>query len=87
MLKRHGIGISMDGKGAWRGNVFVERLWRSIKCEEIYLKAYDSVGCARRSIAQYMTFYNSQRPHLAHNRTTPDEAYLAALPFAQMQAV
>ena len=85
-LKRHGIRISMDGKGAWRDNVFVERLWRSIKYEEIYLKAYDSVRAARCGIAQYLQFYNSQRPHQAHSQATPDEAYFAALPFAQMQA-
>lgn len=84
-LKRHGIRISMDGKGAWRDNVFVECLWRSIKYEEIYLKAYDSVRAARCSIAQYLQFKNSQRPHQAHNRVPPDEAYFAALPFAQMQ--
>ena len=85
-LKRHGIRISMDGKGAWRDNVFVERLWRSIKYEEIYLKAYDSVRAARCGIAQYLEFYNSKRPHQAHNQATPDEAYFAALPFAKMQA-
>lgn len=84
-LKRHGIRISMDGKGAWRDNVFVERLWRSIKYEEIYLKAYDSVRTARQGIGQYLQFYNSQRPHQAHGLATPDEAYLAALPFAQRQ--
>ena len=75
----------MDGKGAWRDNVFVERLWRSIKYEEIYLKAYDSVRAARSGIAQYLEFYNSERPHQAHSQATPDEAYFAALPFAQMQ--
>ena len=85
-LTRHGIRISMDGKGAWRDNVFVERLWRSIKYEEIYLKAYDSVHAARCGIAQYLQFYNSQRPHQAHSQATPDEAYFAALPFAKMQA-
>lgn len=86
LLKRHGIRISMDGKGAWRDNVFVERLWRSIKYEEIYLKAYDCVRAARSGIAQYLQFYNSNRPHQAHGQATPDEAYFAALPFAQMQA-
>ena len=86
LLKRHGIRISMDGKGAWRDNVFVERLWRSIKYEEIYLKAYDSVRAARCGIAQYLQFYNANRPHQAHGQATPDEAYLAALPFAQLQA-
>lgn len=87
LLQRHGIRISMDGKGAWRDNVFVERLWRSIKYEEIYLKAYDSVRAARCGIAKYLQFYNSQRPHQAHGQATPDEAYFAALPFAKMQAV
>ena len=85
LLERHGIRISMDGKGAWRDNVFVERLWRSIKYEEIYLKAYDCVRAARSGIAQYLEFYNSERPHQAHSQATPDEAYFAALPFAQMQ--
>lgn len=85
-LQRHGIRISMDGKGAWRDNVFVERLWRSIKYEEIYLKAYDSVRAARCGIGQYLEFYNSQRPHQTHHQGTPDEAYFAALPFAKMQA-
>ena len=83
LLKRHGIRISMDGKGAWRDNVFVERLWRSIKYEKIYLKAYDSVRAARCGIAQYSQFYNAHRPHQAHDHATPDEAYFAALPFAQ----
>jgi putative transposase len=61
-LNKAGIAISMDGKGAWRDNVFVERLWRSIKYEEIYLKAYDTVSEARASIGQYLTFYNGRRP-------------------------
>lgn len=73
----------MDSKGAWRDNLFAERLWRY---EEIYLKAYDSVRAARCGIAQYLEFYNSQRPHQAHNQATPDEAYFAALPFTQLQA-
>ena len=71
-LQRHGIRISMDGKGAWRDNVFVERLWRSIKYEEIYLKAYDSVRAARCGIGQYLEFYNSQRPHQTPHQGTPD---------------
>lgn len=75
-LKRHGIRISMDGKGAWRDNVFVERLWRSIKYEEIYLKAYDSVRAARCGIAQYLQFYNSQRPHQAHSHQCLQSAVL-----------
>lgn len=69
------ISISMDGKGAWRDNVFVERLWRSVKYEEVYLKAYQSVSEARASIGRYLQFYNTLRPHSALDRRTPDEAY------------
>jgi putative transposase len=69
------IAISMDGKGAWRDNVFVERIWKSIKYEEVYLHAYDSVGIARASIGRYLNFYNGRRPHSSLDRRTPDEAY------------
>ncbi|BDV33920.1 transposase (plasmid) [Methylocystis iwaonis] len=69
------ISISMDGKGAWRDNVFVERLWRSVKYEEVYLKAYDSMSEARASIGRYLAFYNEGRPHTALDGRTPDEAY------------
>jgi putative transposase len=69
------IKISMDGKGAWRDNVFVERLWRSVKYEEVYLHAYDSVAEARSSISRYLSFYNGRRPHQSLDRRTPDEAY------------
>jgi putative transposase len=69
------VSISMDGKGAWRDNVFVERLWRTIKYEEVYLKAYDSVSEARASIDRYLAFYNQGRPHSALDERTPDEAY------------
>jgi putative transposase len=75
LLHRHEIAISMDGKGAWRDNVFVERLWRSLKYEEVYLRAYDSVGEARRSIGRYFDFYNGKRPHSSLDRKTPDQAY------------
>jgi putative transposase len=75
-----GIALSMDGKGSWRDNVFIERLWRSAKYEEIYLKAYESVGQARQSIANYLTWYNQQRPHSSLSDKTPDEAYFAMLP-------
>ena len=75
-----GIAISMDGKGAWRDNVFVERLWRSIKYEEIYLRAYESVGEARASIGRYLTLYNGRRPHSSLDRRTPDQAYFDRLP-------
>jgi putative transposase len=80
VLADHGIAISMDGKGAWRDNVFVERLWRSLKYEEVYLKAYDSVGEARTSIGRYLNFYNAQRPHSSLDGMTPDQAYYAPLP-------
>jgi putative transposase len=80
VLHRNEIAISMDGKGAWRDNVFVERLWRSIKYEEVYLKAYDSVSEARASIGRYLTFYNGRRPHSSLDRRTPDQAYFDPLP-------
>jgi putative transposase len=63
VLIKNAIAISMDGKGAWRDNVFVERLWRSVKYEEVYLRAYDSVSEARASIGRYLNFYNGRRPH------------------------
>lgn len=69
------IAISMDGKGAWRDNVFVERLWRSVKYEEVYLRAYDTVSEARASIGRYLAFYNERRPHSSLDGRTPDEAY------------
>jgi putative transposase len=69
------VSISMDGKGAWRDNVFVERLWRTVKYEEVYLKAYDSVSEARASIGRYLIFYNEGRPHSSLDGRTPDEAY------------
>ena len=80
VLLKNEIAISMDGKGAWRDNVFVERLWRSIKYEEVYLKAYDSVSEARASIGRYLTFYNSRRPHSSLDRRTPDQAYFTPRP-------
>jgi putative transposase len=75
-----GVAISMDGKGSWRDNVFVERLWRSIKYEEVYLKAYDTVSEARVSIGLYLDFYNGRRPHSRLDRLTPDQAYFSRLP-------
>ena len=80
VLIRHEIAISMDGRGAWRDNVFVERLWRSVKYEEVYLKAYDDVPEARSSIGRYLDFYNGRRPHTALDRRTPDQAYFDPLP-------
>src|SRR3979409_236367 len=75
LLASHGIAISMDGKGAWRDNVFVERLWRSVKYEEVYLRAYESIGEARNSIGRYLDFYNGRRPHQSLDAATPDQAY------------
>ena len=80
LLTGNAIAISMDGRGAWRDNVFVERLWRSVKYEEIYLKAYDTVAEARTSLAAYFGFYNSRRPHSSLDRQTPDQAYFTPLP-------
>nr|WP_088504667.1 IS3 family transposase [Burkholderia ubonensis] len=74
------VRLSMDGKGAWRDNVFVERVWRSIKYEEVYLKAYESISHARRSIGKYIDLYNRKRPHSSLADQTPDEAYFATLP-------
>ena len=79
-LVGHGIAISMDGKGAWRDNVFVERLWRSVKYEEAYLRAYDSVSEARASIGRYFEFYNQRRPHASLDGSTPEQAYFTPLP-------
>ena len=79
-LTRNKIAISMDGKGAWRDNVFVERLWRSVKYEEVYLRAYDTVAEARASIGRYLSFYNTRRPHSSLDRRTPDQAYFTRLP-------
>ena len=80
VLLKADTAISMDGKGSWRDNVFVERLWRSIKYEEIFLRAYDSVSDARASIGRYLTFYNGRRPHSSLDRQTPDQAYFNRLP-------
>jgi putative transposase len=79
VLKAVGIAISMDGKGAWRDNIFVERLWRTIKYEEVYLRAYASVSEARNSIGRYLTFYNERRPHSSLGGQTPDQAYRTQL--------
>jgi putative transposase len=80
VLIENGIAISMDGKGAWRDNVFVERLWRSVKYEEVYLRAYDTASEARASIGRYLDFYNRRRPHSSLDGITPDHAYFNPLP-------
>ena len=79
-LKENGIAISMDGRGRWRDNVFVERIWKSIKYEEVYLHAYHSVSEARARIAKYIGFYNSMRPHSSLKALTPDQVYCNRLP-------
>ena len=78
-LKDADILISMDGKGRWVDNVFVERLWRSLKYEEVYLKAYDTVAEARLSIGNYFRFYNRERRHQGLDRQTPDQVYEGSL--------
>jgi len=80
VVQQHGISLSMDGKGAWRDNLFIERLWKSVKYEEVYLHAYDSVTEARHGLTRYFTFYNSGRPHTALDGQTPDMVYFAPLP-------
>ena len=80
VLLKAGVAISMDGKGSWRDNIFIERLWRSIKYEEIYLMAYETVSDARASIGRYLAFYNGRRPHSSLDRQTPDQAYFTRLP-------
>ena len=77
LLKDHGIRISMDGKGAWRDNVFIERLWRSVKYEEVYLHAYDTVSDSRTGIGRYFDLYNRRRPHSSLGRKTPDSVYFS----------
>ena len=80
LLQAHGIGISMDGRGRWLDNVFIERLWKTVKYEEVYLRAYESVSAAKTSLATYFAFYNTRRPHTSLARQTPDQIYFQALP-------
>ncbi len=75
VLEQHKIQISMDGKGCWRDNVFVERLWKSVKYEEVYLHGYETVSAARRALNRYFDFYNRRRPHSTPDGKTPDMAY------------
>ena len=85
-VKDRGCHLSMDGRGAWRDHVFVERLWKSVKYEQVYLHAYDSVTEARQSIMQYLDWYNRARPHSSLDRQTPDEAYAVMLPTGKLAA-
>ena len=80
LLLKTGVQISMDGRGSWRDNVFVERLWRSVKYEEVYLHAYANVAEARAGLGRYLTFYNSRRPHSSLDARTPDDAYFNHAP-------
>ena len=86
LLKEHQIQISMDGKGCWRDNVFVERLWKSVKYEEVYLKAYDNVTAAKAGLGSYLRFYNTRRPHQALDGESPDAVYFENLPQASIAA-
>ena len=86
LLKDNGIRISMDGKGCWRDNVFVERLWKSVKYEEVYLKAYDSVSDAKVHLGAYLNFFNTRRPHQSLDGKTPDTIYYADLPHERIAA-
>ena len=79
VLIKNEIAVSMDGRGAWRDNVFVERLWRSVKYEEVYLRAYEGVSDALASIGRYLDFYNGRRPHSGLDGIT-DHAYFTPLP-------
>ncbi len=79
VLLHHGIRISMDGRGCWRDNIFVERLWRSLKYEEVYLHGYDSVSAATAGIQRYFTLYNSRRPHSSLTDRTPDDVFFSSL--------
>ena len=74
------VRISMDGRGAWRDNVFVERLWKSVKYEEVYVRAYNTVSEARASLARYFKFYNTRRPHSSLDRMTPEQFYFHTPP-------
>jgi putative transposase len=79
LLHQHGIAISMDGQGCWRDNIFVERLWRTIKYEEVHLHAYDTVSATTAGLTRYLTLYNTRRPHSSLADQTPDEAYFTPL--------
>ena len=80
LLEQHGIKISMDGKGSYRDNLFIERLWRTVKYEEVYLKAYQNGKDARIGIGDYFRFYNTARPHQALGYRTPGEVF-TSIPF------
>ena len=84
ILESHDIKISMDGKGRWLDNVFIERLWRSVKYEDVYLKAYGSITEVRQGLGEYFEFYNLRRRHQSIDRKTPDIVYWSTLPKIQV---
>jgi putative transposase len=86
VLQDHNISISMDGKGRWMDNVFIERLWWSVKYQDVYLKAYSSIAEARKGLSEYFEFYNSHRRHQSLDRRTPDDVYFSTLPKMQVAA-
>jgi putative transposase len=83
LIRAHGIQLSMDGQGRWVDNVFVERLWKSVKYEEVYLHGYDSIAQARQGLERYFRFYNQRRPHSSLDGQTPDSVYFKSLPLNQ----
>lgn len=86
VLESHGISISMDGKGRWMDNVFIERLWWSVKYQDVYLKAYSTIADARKGLTEYFEFYNRRRRHQSLDRRTPDDVYWSTLPKLQVAA-
>jgi putative transposase len=86
ILESHNIDISMDGKGRWLDNAFIERLWWSVKYQDVYLKAYSSIAEARKGLSEYFEFYNSRRRHQSLDRRTPDDVYCSTLPKMQVAA-
>ena len=85
-LRSRNIAISMDGKGRWMDNVFIERLWKSVKYEDIYLKAYGSMAEVKKGLGAYFTFYNERRWHQSFDRKTPAMIYFSTLPQKQAAA-
>jgi putative transposase len=83
ILTAHGVAVSMDGRDAWTDNVFIERLWRSVKYDEVYLKAYESIAEAKRGIGNYFELYNTRKRHQGLDNRTPDAVYWATLPEAK----
>lgn len=83
VLEEHGVAISMDGRGRWRDNVIIERLWRTVKYEDIYLHGYETITAARNGLKRYFAFYNGRRPHSALGAATPEQTYFDSLSLAE----